>query len=474
MPPRDPQSQSDYTVPPIQPSAQPAPAPVSRPQPRSTRVPVLGKKRWLKRGLIALGVVLVLAGGAFAWKLASDASKLAKGNLIGLLSGTKLAGEDDGRVNILLAGNSADDPGHGGSDLTDSLMILSLNTKTNQAFILSIPRDLWVSIPGHGYHKINTAYTYGGMDTVKAVVQQTFDVKINYYTLVNYTAFRDLVNAVGGIDVTIKSSDARGIYDPNISKADKGPLILKNGLQHLDGQTALNLARARNDPPANGRQIPYGLPRGDYDRAANQRLMLAALQQKMMSSSTWSNPVKISQLSSALGNNVSTNFSTGELRRLYDLSKKINGSAVTSASLTDQNLVKDFTTASGEAAIAPTAGVTDYSKLQLYVRQLMSSDPVVKEGAAVVVLNGSSVTGLAKKEADALMAKGINVDTYDTASKPYATTTIIDNSAGKKAATLAWLKSRYGAGVVVTSNPGVAAAYNTDFIIVLGADRSAK
>jgi LCP family protein required for cell wall assembly len=437
-----------------------------------------GKRVWSLRKriiiwiLVAIATVLVVSGAWVAWKFISNATKAANGNILGLLSSTKLNGEDQGRVNILLAGNSADDPNHGGALLTDSIMIISLDTKNNTAFAMSIPRDLWVKVPGYGYQKINAVYPEGGMGLLEQVVDQDFGINMNYYGLVNYTAFKEAVNAVGGIDVTIKSSDPRGIYDPNIATSDAGPLILKNGLQHLSGQTALNLARARNDPTADGR-YGYGLPNGDFDRAANQRLMLVALKNKIFTSGVAANPVKLGQLFDALGNNVKTNFKTNELRRLYTLGKAIDSSKIQSLSLTTNKLITNFTASDGEAALVPTAGVGDFSQIQAYMKQLTSTDPVVREGAKIVVLNASGTSGLAKTTATKLQATGMNVVDYGNATGVYTSSELVDASKGTKPLTLTALKKTYGTNVITSS--GLTTLYPTvDIIIVLGPQASGK
>lgn len=327
------------------------------------------------RALSAISLIaLLVAGGWFAYKLASATLKVTNGNLASLLTDAKLDGEASGRVNILLAGNSADDPGHGGADLTDSLMIVSLNTKDNTAYMLSIPRDTWVDVPGYGHEKINAAYTQGGIGLLEQVVNEDFGVGVNYYAVVDYTAFKQAVDAVGGITVNIQSSDPRGIYDPNIGVDTGGAALrLSNGPQTLDGQTALDLARARNDPTPDG-QTGYGLPNGDFDRAANQRMILMALKAKVESASTLTNPVKITQLLEAVGNNVHTDFTAGDLRRLAELSQKIPAGSVHSYSLQDStqnvSLLSSYVAPDGEDALVPSAGVDDFSQIQQYISGL--------------------------------------------------------------------------------------------------------
>lgn len=352
--------------------------------------PQLKQPRWKKVLLttsILLAVVLVGSGAWVGWKFLQNEAKIfGWGGLFGLLENSKLKGEDQGRVNILLVGNSADDPGHAGANLTDSIMLVSLDTQNHKAFMLSIPRDLYVNIPGFGYAKINEAYQdgnnsnfiapgypSGGMGLLEEVVSQKFNVPINYYALVNYSAFRDAVNAVGGISVNIQSSDPRGLYDPNISPVDGGPLRLTNGVHNLDGQTALNLARARGDS-----YYSYGFPRSDFDRTEHQRQMLLALKDKATSVGVLSNPIKLGNLFDSLGKNVTTDFQLKEVRRLYVVMKDIPSGQIQSASLNDAklgtqdhvNLLQSYTTRSGQSALVPAAGIEDYSQVAAYVAQL--------------------------------------------------------------------------------------------------------
>lgn len=343
-------------------------------------------KRWLKRSLIILLVVGLLGGGYVGTKLLINASKSLHGGVLGLFQTQKLHGESVGRVNILLAGNSADDAGHDGADLTDSIMIISIDTVSKRAFLLSVPRDLWVKLPNKGYNKINAAYVFGkadkfsesglpsgGMGELENIIDTNFGITINYYGLVNYATMRDAVNAVGGIDVTIASTDPRGLYDPSIDYSVPGrrPLVrLTNGLHHLNGQQALNLARARGDAYGS-----YGFGLSDFTRTANQRLMLTAIKQKAVTAGVISNPVTLGNLLDSFGNNVQTDFQTSEVRRLVSLVKDIPSANITSASLNDANgtnLLKNYQTYNGQSALIPAAGVNNYSGIVAYLNKLMT------------------------------------------------------------------------------------------------------
>lgn len=340
-------------------------------------------KRVLKKILIVLAILLALTGLWLGWKLVANWVKIFgwKG-IAGVFNSTTLKGEDEGRVNILLAGNSADDPGHGGADLTDSIMIVSINTKDKNGYILSVPRDLYVDIPGSGYAKINEAYqagerskfkepgyAQGGMGLLEKTISTHFGVKLQYYALVNYAGLEKAVNAVGGIKITIQSSDPRGLYDPSLDLKTRKPLVkLPNGEVTLDGHTALNLSRARG----NGRGS-YGYAQSDFTRTENQRKILVGLKDKATSAGTLSNPIKLGQLLDSLGGNVKTDFEASEVRRLYDIMKDIPSGNVKSASLNDasgKNLLKSYTTKSQQSALIPTAGLDDYTEIQAFMSGL--------------------------------------------------------------------------------------------------------
>ena len=457
---------------PVPPS--PEPDPVKQPEPRPpkrikrVREPNRLLRRVLKSIAIIIGAILIAAVLYVTYKFVVDTGKISAGGIFGLFSTSKLNGEDQGRVNIVLAGDSADDPDHGGADLTDSIMVASIDTANNTAALISIPRDLWVNVPGHGYEKINAAYEQGGMSLLEQVVGQVTGLNMDYYALSDYTAFKDAVNAVGGITVDIQSPDPRGIYDPNITTDQDGPLILKNGVQQLNGQTALNLARARNDPTPTG-QVGYGLPNGDFDRTADQRLMLEALKTKITSSGVLANPIKIGQLLDSIGNNLKTDFTTNQLVRLYDIGKKLQSSDIKSLSLS--SLVQSYTSSDGQSALVPIAGMTDYSQIQYYIQQQTSSNPIVKEGATVAVLNDSGTTGLGQATAKYLISKGMNVTTYITSPVQVTSNTLVDNSGGKKPATLSLLNSLYSP--TLDPNSPTASEYGVDFVVILGPGQTA-
>jgi LCP family protein required for cell wall assembly len=335
------------------------------------------KLRWLKRFLLAILLTALIIGLWLGWGFYRDAAKLTGNNnplqVASMFFPTKLK-TTNGRVNILVAGYSADDPGHAGADLTDSIMLLSIDPDGKSATVISIPRDLYVNIDGVGYSKINAAYEYGsdfnqpgypagGMGLLAKTIKQTLDVDVNYYGLINYEAFKSAVNAVGGVQVNIASTDPRGLYDPNTS------VKLPNGPAALDGQTALNIARSRGDGYGS-----YGFALGDFERTKLQQDILLALKDKAGNTNIITNPFKVSSLVGAIGDNAKTDMNLREIQTLYRKSKAVNNSNIKTITLNNVdgvNLLANYRTKSGQSALIPAEGVDNFSVIQTTLNKLI-------------------------------------------------------------------------------------------------------
>jgi hypothetical protein len=206
--------------------------------------------------------------------------------------------------------------------------------------------------------------------------------------------------------------------------------------------------------------------------------MFIAIAEKAKSLGIITNPAKVSDLFNALGNNVQTDLSLPDLLALIQLTKGTNPANAKSYSFSStltggsDPLLTDYTSSSGQDAIIPTAGIGNFSGLTQYYEQLTSSNPIVKEGASVVILNGSDVVGLAAKQKTILVDKGVNVASIADATREYPTTMIVDNSGGADPNTLKLLKQLYP-GTTTTSNTTPAEAteaqgYTASFVVILG------
>ena len=224
------------------------------------------------------------------------------------------------RVNILLLGIAG--KGRAGTNLTDTIMVASLNLKTNQVALISIPRDLYVTIPEMNIQtKINSVYQVGigasgngqreGAKEIVATVEEILAQKINYFVILNFAGFEKIIDSLGGINIM----NERDIYDasypgPNYSYET---FELAKGFRQLDGATALKYVRERHDDPE-----------GDFGRAKRQQQVMQSTKNKILSPEIMLNVFAINNLLEALGENIITDISSEEIKSFYNLTKKLD------------------------------------------------------------------------------------------------------------------------------------------------------
>ncbi len=319
---------------------------------------------------ILLGLLLVIggAGAGLLWLASSALNKATDGrggSPVGIFVPLPLSNEDSGHVNVLIAGNSYDDPEHGGALLTDSIMVASVDLETRKTALISVPRDLWVEHDGR-QSKINAVFVHAGggskgMTALAQAVERATGLHIDHYVLVGYEAVKGVVDAVGGIEVVIESPDPRGIAE--------GKLKLGNGPQHLDGATALALARARNYLGTS--PTSYGLPGGDFDRQKYQRKILTAVVDKARKTPALANPAAVIAIFETLGNNIHTDLNAGQLRRFYDLFADGPHQSVSIRGDSGTPLLVNHTGPGGAAALVPRAGQFEYGEIHAFVAEVL-------------------------------------------------------------------------------------------------------
>src|SRR5205085_11751 len=173
--------------------------------------------------------------------------------------------------------------------------LMSIDPVNHNAALLSLPRDLWVRIPGDGSQKINAAYPFGkqqshakketgkindGLSLLDRTLEPVIGIPIHYHAVVDFSAFKQAVDAVGGVTFNVPET----LYDPTIAWENHGnSTIARKGSMTFNGQTALLYARSRETS-------------SDFARGQRQRQLLVAIKDKIMSVGTFSNPIKISQL----------------------------------------------------------------------------------------------------------------------------------------------------------------------------------
>ena len=442
------------------------------------------KRRIIKRILIVLAVILLAAGGYFAYKVLSNLDSVFQGDFFGLMQKQPLKKDANGRSNILIFG-IAGDPTHPGGNLTDSIMVLSVDQEKKDAYMVSIPRDLWVNLDEPctvGYQeRVNSVYQCGsdfgkkpaeGAAALQKKVGEILGLDIQYYAMVNFNVVMKAVDAVGGVEVTIESNPKGvGILDRNFDwecnyqcyyvKYEDGQKV------HLDGKHALALSRARN---ASG---GYGLQDSNFDREKNQQKIIKALREKALSVGTLTNLGKVTSLMDALGDNLKTNIQKKEIQTVMSIASELETGNIKSLNLYDKDapLVTVACTEGTGGVVCPVAGPFDYSQIRAYIAKQSSSNPIVREGARIVVLNGTTTSGIAGKEADALKEAGYVIETTgDAPRKKYAAVEVYKIGSGNTATAQA-LEKRYNITLKTTAPPSTVAT-GVAFVIVIGEVRS--
>jgi LCP family protein required for cell wall assembly len=211
-----------------------------------------------------------------------------------------------GTLNYVLLGSDSRDPNNEGAGRSDSIMLVHLNAKRNKAYIISFPRDMYVQIPGYGRNKINAAYAFGGTKLIVTTLENLTGDRMDHVALIDFNGFIQLTNDLGGVTVYNKTS-----FSSNGYTFPEGDITIK-------GEQALYFVRERHQ-----------LPRGDFDRAENQRNVIKAIAQKGLSAGVISNPVTFIRFVTGVAKHltVDSKLSDAEIRDTA-LSLRLNGNDI--------------------------------------------------------------------------------------------------------------------------------------------------
>jgi len=298
-----------------------------------------------------------------------------------------------------------------------------------------------------------------GLDAIKDSVSEVLGVPVHYYVMVDFVAFEDAINTVGGITIDVKEP----LYDQTVAWLQGGnPLIAGKGLQTFDGKKALLYSRSRK-----------GSTGGDFDRSERQREVLVALKNKMFTVDTFSNPFKIVDLLDTFGDRVRTDLNgVDEIKRLYEIGQNIGSDKIASVGLADPpNVLVTTDNINGQSIVTPTAGLYQYSEIHSYIRNNLRDAYLKNEDARVLILNGTSTAGLATATSSELKSYGYNVIGVDNApTNNYIQNQLIDLTNGQKRYTKSYLERRLGLKSTSQSPTGTPGIEKADFIIILGTD----
>lgn len=440
----------------------------------------VSKKRKIITTIILI-IVLLLIGG-ITWLILWGNDIIAKitggqGNLLDLIKFTEptyepLKTDANGRTNILAFGTSGynmdGDEGNGthdGAQLTDSIMVISMNQETGDVAMLSLPRDLKATPTCTATGKINEIYWCKGgkggasveeeataANALMSEVGSILGVDFQYFAHLNWGSLIQIVDTLGGIQVTLDE----GIYDYYYTGA-----VFEPGVEYtINGEQALGLARAR-----------HGTSGGDFSRGASQQKILIGIKDKLLEKDL--SITDYLSLASALGDNLRTNFSLEELKSLAHLTFDLDFDSMRQLSLYNAN---DWTNnmmstanINGISYVVPKAGVGNYSAIQNYIATQLSNDPRVYEEPTILVLNGTNEAGVAGAEKSKLEEEGYQNVTADNAPEgEYPDEYTLYTLTSEKPGTKSLLEQFYNLTSKSPEDLPENIPKNYDFILILG------
>lgn len=310
----------------------------------------------------------------------------------------KLRGEREGRINVLMVGVPGGD--HDGPDLTDSILFVSVNVNEKKIDMFSIPRDLYVEIPGFGYNKINSAYSMGknyqlaggGIDVLKDTVESVVGQSVDYYVKIDFDGFIKTVDALGGIDVTVDEDIYDFLYPDGYGGYE--PFSLAAGKQHLDGNTALKFVRSRQTT-------------SDFDRSKRQQKALVAIKDAFLKKGVIGGAKVLVQVIDILSEHLETDLKIWEWERVAKIAKDWD-SNLKIANHNFDNSPEGFLgdgNIDGLYVLQPVAG--DFSEIQEFVEKTINSSEAPEPTSMVVnIYNATNRVGLAGSFAEELKNQG--------------------------------------------------------------------
>ncbi len=352
---------------------------------------------------------------------------------------------------------------------TDTMMLLTLDPTTLQAGVLSVPRDLWVPIPGYkeGGNRINTAHFLGdlydhpggGPALAMETVEYNLGVPIDYYVRLNFQGFIELVDLIGGVDIYVDEA----IHDNAYPDGSYGTEVLhiEPGPHHFDGEMALKYARTRHSS-------------NDFERARRQQKVLLAILDRVTSLGMVPQmATRADQIFATLEQSISTDMTLDEILALGGLALKVDRDEIRFGVI-DETCTQSWTTPEGAQVLVPLRDrmreVRDYVFGQA---ENAGGDAatVEQEDASISVQNGTTAVGLAADTGQYLLENGLRVEEFINADRQnYETSVIVVNR--PKPATVEQLRALLNlpqSAVVSGTDP--TATY--DVVVILGMDYTA-
>jgi LCP family protein required for cell wall assembly len=394
------------------------------------------------------------------------------------------------RINILLLGYGG--PENDAPYLTDSIMVASIDPPTHRVLLASVPRDLWVTIdgwpPGHaqGHDKINAAFEAaslpgsvgdanmlsdykgrdGGGHLAEHVVGDVLGITFDKYAGVDFIAFRDMVDALGGIQVCMDTKLDDYEYPDYHNGYVAGGIHFPAGCYQVNGESALRLARSRHaiQPEQSS----------DFGRSRRQQMIMLAIKQKAV---TVNGLAKAPQLMAALDKDFKTDMDINDLNALYNWGINLPESQIVRVAFT----ANDFLDFGANGACQPPSTTSalcpqdpSYRQIRTYFANAFVDPKVLGEKAPIQIVNASlNSLDLGPRLTAALTPLGLQFEGIPVRRRYLAQTVIYDYSGGAFPQTAQWLSQYFGVQVqqaTPQTAPPVAGQATDGLVVVLGGD----
>lgn len=430
-------------------------------------------------------LIIILTVSIFSHKIISGQNSILSGigrlpiikQIRQVLGMENLKGELDDRINFLLLGQGG--VNHDGPYLTDTIVLGSIKPTTNEVAMISIPRDFFVNISGHGWHRINaansigetTGYDGGGAALTAKVIEDVFDIPIHYWLRVDFNAFEKIINDLGGINVCVEHA----FEDHNYPTEDflTQTISFESGCQEMYGDTALKFVRSRHGTNGEG---------SDFARAARQQKVIMSVKDKILSLGTLTNPQRIYNLIKDLNNHIQTNIELTQIPHFLNLAQNIESENINRIVLDNSpyGLLRNNFTQEGAFILVPRTGNLD--EIQILAKNIFILKNQSLEPVNIIVLNGTEIIGWATGMTNYLSDLGFDViASGNSPQQTYEKSVIYDlrelrESQGKKTVSrdiISILKKSLDANVTkyipeFLNADEIYEFDNADFLVVLG------
>ncbi len=432
-----------------------------------------------KRALLILTLGIIMAAGFFYFiksnnsksaTVAANPSALAR--IIQSLASVVQAGFDlqDDRINFLLTGIGGAE--HDGGTLTDTMMILSIKPKTGEVAMISIPRDLVVPIPGHGFQKVNSVNAFAeaneagnGPEYTRQFMENLLAIRIPYYVQIDFDGFKKLVDRLNGLTIMVDRSFSDSFYptDNYLTKE----IHFDRGVQTMDGERVLEYVRSRHGNNGEG---------SDFARSHRQQKVLAAIKKQLLSANALLNPGQISDIFGILSQHIKTNLDAGQIISLAKTAPAVQWGSMYTYVLDDRPTSPLYVSTESDAyTLLPKRG--DYSDLRFIAKNLFDETKLNNffetSLAKIEIQNGTTIAGFAMSKANALVAAGFEIVRIANAKTNDFTDTFIYDLSGKKSDALKTLKQTLPNAYIIQIDKSRATeifgyAPDADFVVILG------